>query len=137
MNLSVLPTVNAFLNGLTGVLLLIGYFFIRRGDRNLHKKTMIAAFLTSSLFLVSYIYYHAHVGSVPFKGVGTARIVYFTILISHSILAAVIVPMAIVTLSRGLASRFDKHRQLARWTLPVWLYVSVTGVAVYLMLYHS
>ena len=137
MNLSVLPTLNAFLNGLTGILLLIGYFFIRRGDRSLHKRTMIAAFSTSTLFLVSYIYYHAHVGSIPFKGVGTARIVYFTILISHSILAAVIVPMAIVTLSRGLASRFDKHRRLARWTLPVWLYVSVTGVAVYLMLYHS
>ena len=136
MNLSLLPTVNAVLNGLTGTLLLIGYFFIRRGKRTLHKKVMLTAFSTSILFLISYLYYHAHVGSVPFKGIGTARLIYFTILISHTILAAAIVPMAIVTLSRGLSSRFDKHKKLARWTLPIWLYVSLTGVAVYIMLYH-
>lgn len=136
MNLSLLPTVNAFLNGLTGVLLLIGYFYIRRGDRSSHKRVMVTAFSTSILFLISYLYYHAHVGSIPFKGTGITRPVYFTILVTHSILAAVIVPMAIVTLSRGLSSRFDKHKKLARWTLPIWLYVSVTGVAVYVMLYH-
>lgn len=136
MDLTVLPTVNAALNALTGILLLLGYFFIRRGQRLVHKRIMIGAFLTSAAFLVSYLYYHAHVGSIPFKGAGTARTVYFSILISHSILAAVIVPMAAVTLVRGLLSRFDKHRKLARLTLPVWLYVSVTGVAVYIMLYH-
>lgn len=136
MNLSLLPTINAVLNGLTGALLLIGYFFIRRGKRALHKRAMLSAFSTSILFLISYLYYHANVGSVPFKGTGLARPMYFTILISHSILAAVIVPMAIVTLSRGLSSRFDKHKKVARWTLPIWLYVSVTGVAVYVMLYH-
>ena len=136
MDLSYLPTANALLNGLTGFLLLVGYFFIRRGNRFIHKKIMIAAFSVSVLFLISYLYYHAHVGSVSFKGSGLARTVYFTILISHSILAGVIVPMAIVTLFRGLSSRFEKHKRLARWTLPIWLYVSVTGVVVYLMLYH-
>jgi uncharacterized membrane protein YozB (DUF420 family) len=136
MNLSLLPTVNAVLNGLTGTLLLVGYFFIRRGQRALHKKVMLTAFSTSILFLISYLFYHAHVGSIPFKGIGIARPLYFTILISHTILAAVIVPMIIVTLFRGLSSRFDKHKKLARWTLPIWLYVSVTGVVVYVMLYH-
>jgi uncharacterized membrane protein YozB (DUF420 family) len=136
MDLSFLPTVNAFLNGLTGALLLVGYFFIRKGNRSIHKRVMLTAFSTSILFLISYLYYHAHVGSIPFKGTGVARPVYFTILVSHSILAAVIVPMAIVTLSRALSSRFDKHKKLARWTLPIWLYVSVTGVTVYVMLYH-
>jgi len=136
MNVSILPSINAMLNGITGILLLAGYFFIRRGNRSIHKRIMLAAFSTSVLFLISYLYYHAQVGSIPFKGTGFARPVYFTILISHSILAAVIVPMVIVTLSRGLSSRFDKHKRLARWTLPIWLYVSVTGVAVYVMLYH-
>jgi uncharacterized membrane protein YozB (DUF420 family) len=136
MDLTIFPTINAFLNGLTAVLLLIGYVLILRRKRALHKKIMLAAFATSILFLTSYVYYHVHVGSVPFKGTGVVRPVYFTILISHTILAVVIVPMAIVTLVRGLSSRFDKHRKLARWTLPVWLYVSVTGVVVYTMLYH-
>ena len=136
MDLRILPTLNAFLNASTGILLLFGYYFIRRGKRSIHKKLMIAAFSTSVAFLVSYLYYHSQVGSIPFKGTGSARTVYFSILISHTILAAVIVPMAVVTLSRGLASRFDKHRRIARVTLPVWLYVSVTGVAVYIMLYH-
>jgi len=136
MTLSLLPTVNAFLNGLTGILLLVGYYLIRHGNRAIHKRVMLAAFCTSILFLISYLYYHAHVGSIPFKGIGITRSVYFTILITHSILAAVIVPMAIITLSRGLSSKFDKHKRLARWTLPIWLYVSVTGVIVYLMLYH-
>ena len=136
MNLSLFPTINAFLNGLTAILLLVGYFLIRQGKRTLHKKVMLTAFTTSIVFLISYLYYHAHVGSVPFRGTEIARPIYFTILVSHSILAAVIVPMAIVTLFRGLSSRFDKHKKLARWTLPIWLYVSVTGVAVYVMLYH-
>jgi len=124
------------LNRLTAILLLTGYFFILRGKRAIHKKIMLSAFSTSTLFLISYLYYHAHVGSMPFKGTGIVRPVYFTILISHTILAVVIVPMAIVTLARGLSSRFDKHRTLARLTLPLWLYVSVTGVVVYMMLYH-
>ncbi len=135
-DLTIFPTINALLNGLTAVLLLIGYVLILRRKRALHKKIMLSAFTTSIVFLTSYLYYHAHVGSVPFKGTGFVRPVYFTILISHTILAVVIVPMAIVTLVRGLSSRFDKHRRLARWTLPVWLYVSVTGVVVYMMLYH-
>ena len=136
MDLTIFPTINAVLNGLTAILLLTGYFFILHGKRTLHKKIMLSAFSTSILFLTSYLYYHAHVGSVPFKGTGIMRPVYFTILISHTILAVVIVPMAIVTLVRGLSSRFDKHRKLARLTLPIWLYVSVTGVVVYMMLYH-
>ena len=97
---------------------------------------MIAAFTTSVAFLFSYLYYHARVGSIPFKGVGGARAAYFTILISHSILAAVVVPMATISLVRGLSSRFDQHKAIARWTLPIWFYVSVTGVAVYVLLYH-
>ena len=136
MDLTIFPTINAALNGLTALLLLTGYYFILHGKRAIHKKIMLLAFSTSIVFLISYLYYHAHVGSVPFKGTGIARPVYFTILISHTILAVVIVPMAIVTLIRGLSSRFDKHRKLARWTWPVWLYVSITGVVVYMMLYH-
>jgi len=136
MDLRILPTINAILNASTGILLLVGYYCIRRGKRSVHKRVMIAAFSTSLLFLISYLFYHAHVGSVPFRGTGGARTVYFSILISHTILAAVIVPLAIITLNRGLTSRFDKHRKIARFTLPVWLYVSVTGVAVYVMLYH-
>ena len=136
MDLRILPTLNACLNGSTGILLLFGYFFIRKGRDSIHKKCMIAAFSTSIAFLISYLYYHAHVGSVPFQGTGAARAVYFSILISHTILAAAIVPMATITLVRGLSARYDKHRRLARVTLPVWLYVSVTGVAVYVMLYH-
>ena len=136
MELTIFPTVNAVLNGLTAVLLLTGYYFILHKKRAIHKKIMLSAFVTSIVFLTSYLYYHAHVGSVPFKGTGIIRPVYFTILISHTILAVVIVPMAIVTLTRGLSSRFDKHKRLARLTLPLWLYVSVTGVVVYMMLYH-
>ena len=136
MDFTIFPTINACLNGLTAVLLLTGYYFILHKKRALHKKIMLSAFSTSIIFLISYLYYHAHVGSVPFRGTGFIRPIYFTILISHTILAVVIVPMAIVTLVRGLSSRFDKHRKLARVTLPLWLYVSVTGVVVYAMLYH-
>src|SRR5438067_317566 len=130
------PALNAALNGSSAVLLLAGRWFISRGRMAVHRAFMIAALVTSSLFLISYLYYHAHVGSVHFQGQGWARPVYFTILISHTILAALVVPMVIITLSRALRERFDRHRAIARWTFPVWMYVSVTGVVVYVMLYH-
>jgi uncharacterized membrane protein YozB (DUF420 family) len=133
---AIFPAVNATLNGSSAVLLLIGRWFIGRGRISIHRAFMIAALVTSSVFLLSYLYYHAHVGSVHFQGQGWSRPVYFTILISHTILAAVVVPMVIVTLSRALRERFDRHRAIARWTFPVWMYVSVTGVIVYVMLYH-
>lgn len=133
---AIFPAVNATLNGSSAVLLLIGRWFIGRGRISIHRAFMIAALVTSSAFLVSYLYYHAHVGSVHFQGQGWSRPVYFSILISHTILAAVVVPMVIITLSRALRERFDRHRAIARWTFPVWMYVSVTGVIVYVMLYH-
>ncbi|MGE3274832.1 MAG: DUF420 domain-containing protein [Vicinamibacterales bacterium] len=136
MTLTDLPTLNAVLNGTSAVLLTAGYVLIRRGDRTRHRAVMLAAFATSALFLISYLVYHANVGSVPFQGQGAVRVLYFAILISHIVLAAVILPMALMTLSRGLASRFDKHRRIARVTLPLWMYVSVTGVVIYVMLYH-
>jgi uncharacterized membrane protein YozB (DUF420 family) len=131
-----LPTLNAILNSTSAVLIVIGYFLIRARRIEAHRRTMLAAFTTSTLFLISYLVYHAQVGSVHFRGTGAIRIVYFTILITHTILAAVVAPMVVVTLFRGLKGRFEKHRKLARITLPVWLYVSVTGVVVYAMLYH-
>jgi putative membrane protein len=131
-----LPTLNAILNSISAVLIVIGYLLIRARRIEAHRKTMLAAFTTSTLFLISYLVYHAQVGSVYFQGTGAIRTVYFTILITHTILAAVVAPMVVVTLFRGLKGRFEKHRKLARITLPVWLYVSVTGVVVYAMLYH-
>ncbi len=131
-----LPTLNAALNGTSAILLALGYLFIRRKKVDLHKACMVSAFGTSTLFLVSYLIYHYHAGSKPFLGEGWTRPVYFAILISHVILATVTLPLTIVTLARGLRGRFEKHRSIARWALPVWLYVSVTGVAVYLMLYR-
>jgi len=131
-----LPAVNASLNAISTVLLLTGYVFIRRGERQKHKACMIAALVTSTLFLTSYVIYHAQVGSVPFKGTGWIRTVYFAVLIPHVILAAAIVPPVLITASRGLSAKYDKHRRIARWTLPLWLYVSITGVIVYLMLYQ-
>ena len=131
-----LPTVNASLNALAALLLVAGFVMIRRGRVNAHRGFMIAAFTTSALFLVSYVIYHAGAGSKPFGGQGAVRLVYFAILVSHVVLAAAILPLAIVTLARALRGRFDRHAAIARWTLPVWLYVSVTGVVVYLMLYH-
>ncbi len=131
-----LPTLNAALNGTSAVLLALGYLFIRRKKVDLHKACMVSAFVTSTLFLVSYLIYHYHAGSKPFPGEGWTRPVYFTILISHVILATVTLPLAIVTLARALRGRFEKHRRIARWALPIWLYVSVTGVVVYLMLYR-
>jgi putative membrane protein len=124
------------LNAISAVLLTIGWFLIRARRISAHRRCMIAAFTTSSLFLVSYVVYHAHVGSKPFPGTGVLRVVYFSILIPHIVLAAVVLPLAIVTLTRGLRRQDVRHRRLARWTLPVWLFVSVTGVLVYLMLYQ-
>lgn len=134
--MSYLPTVNAFLNGLSAVFLITGYVLIRRGQWQLHRVAMLAAFSTSVLFLISYLTYHAHAGSKHFPGQGVIRTVYLTILLTHTVLAAAIVPLALVTLSRGLSARYDRHKAIARWTLPIWLYVSVTGVVVYLMLYR-
>ena len=133
---SVLPTVNATLNALSGVFLLIGYVLIRRRHISAHRNAMLGAFASSTAFLISYVIYHAQAGSRPFTGVGAVRYVYFAILISHVILAAAILPMAISTLSRGLRGRYTEHRRIARWTFPTWMYVSVTGVIVYLMLYQ-
>lgn len=131
-----LPALNATLNGIATILLVTGYIFIRRGNMRIHKRIMISAFIVSALFLVSYLVYHAEAGSRPFTGTGIIRPVYFTILISHIILAAGIVPLVVITLMRGLRARYNKHKQIARWTLPIWLYVSITGVIIYFMLYH-
>lgn len=133
---AIFPQINATLNGTTAVLLLVGRNFIRHGRMAAHRAVMIAAFVLSTLFLTSYLYYHYHVGSVRFQGQGWSRPFYFSILISHTTLAVVIVPMVIITLSRALRERFDRHRAIARWTFPLWMYVSVTGVIVYFMLYH-
>jgi uncharacterized membrane protein YozB (DUF420 family) len=131
-----LPAVNATLNGVAAALLLFGYREIRKGRMGRHRAAMIAACAASTLFLISYLTYHAHAGSRAFAGQGPVRILYFAILISHVVLAAAILPLALVTLTRALRSQFDRHATLARWTLPIWLYVSVTGVVVYIMLYH-
>jgi putative membrane protein len=136
VNYSLFPAIDASLNGLTAVLLFVGHRFIHRGSVARHRATMIAAFCTSSVFLACYLTYHAHVGSVHFRGQGQARRLYFTILISHTVLAAVVVPMILITLTLGLRGSFERHRAIARWTYPVWMYVSVTGVIVYLMLYR-
>lgn len=133
---TILPAVNATLNATSTVFLLAGWMFIRRRNMRRHRACMLAAFVTSALFLTSYLLYHANVGSVPFTGQGAVRVVYFVVLITHIVLAALILPLALLTLSRALAQRFDKHRAIARWTLPVWLYVSVTGVVIYVMLYR-
>jgi len=133
---TIFPAINATLNGMSAVLLATGRVFIRRRQMPAHRACMIGAVAASALFFVSYIYYHAHVGSVRFQGIGAWRTVYFSILTTHTILAATVPPLAIVTLTRGLRARYDRHRALARWAYPVWMYVSVTGVVIYLMLYH-
>ena len=133
---AIYPVIDAALNGTSAVLLLVGRGFIKRGRMAAHRAVMVTALISSSLFFASYLYYHAHVGSVHFQGLGWSRPVYFSILISHTILAAAIVPLVIITLSRALRERFDRHRKIARWTFPLWLYVSVTGVVIYVMLYH-
>lgn len=136
MDLRQLPSLNAFLNALSAALLIGGWLLIRRRKIEAHKKTMLAAVSVSVLFLVSYLVYHYNVGSVKFQKTGAIRTVYFTILLTHTVLAVVVAPMAILTLRRALRGEYQKHRALARITLPLWLYVSVTGVVVYLMLYH-
>ena len=131
-----LPAVNATLNAASGILLAIGYALIRARRIEQHRRCMIAAFITSSLFLVCYLVYHAQVGSVRFTRPGFVRPLYYTILATHVTLAAAVLPLAIITMSRGLKARYPQHRRIARWTLPIWLYVSVTGVLVYVLLYQ-
>lgn len=136
MSISFLPTLNALLNATSGVFLVLGYVMIRQRKINAHKFCMIGAVTASILFLISYVIYHYHAGATTFKGTGIARPIYFTILISHTILAVTIVPFVIVTLKRAFGGKFLEHMKVARWTFPMWLYVSITGVIVYLMLYH-
>ena len=136
MDISDLPAVNATLNAISAIFLTTGYVLIRRGQINLHRRCMLAALASSTLFLTCYVIYHLNTGSRPFAGQGVARTVYFTILISHVLLAVTIVPLALITASRGLKAQYERHVRIARWTLPLWLYVSVTGVVIYLMLYQ-
>jgi uncharacterized membrane protein YozB (DUF420 family) len=136
MSYNALPHLNAFLNGTCAILMLLGFYYIRHGNRTSHRNLMIGAFATSCLFLISYLLYHAGAGSVRFPHQGGVRYLYFSILISHSMLAAAAIPMILITLGKALGKKYERHRSVARWTLPVWLYVSLTGVVVYLMLYH-
>jgi len=131
-----LPHLNAILNSTSALLLLSGFGFIRRGNVRAHRTCQIAAVVTSSLFLISYLTYHYYHGATRFTGQGMVRPVYFVILLTHTILAVVIVPLILITLYRAARGDFERHRRIARWTLPLWLYVSVTGVIVYLMLYQ-
>ncbi|HYO45522.1 MAG TPA: DUF420 domain-containing protein [Gemmatimonadota bacterium] len=131
-----LPALNAALNGVAAILLLTGHAFIHRGHVGRHRACMVSALLVSFVFLVSYVVYHAEVGSIRFTQSGWPRVVYYAVLATHVPLAATVVPLALVTLSFALRGQFDRHARLARWTLPIWLYVSITGVMVYLMLYH-
>ena len=136
MNLVFLPTLNAMLNGTSAVLLLLGYYCIRQKRISAHKACMLLALTSSTLFLVSYLIYHWQVGTVRFQGTGDIRTVYFSILFTHTLLAAVIIPLALTTLYKALKERFEGHKRIAHWTLPIWLYVSVTGVIIYWMLYR-
>ncbi len=136
-DVNTLPAVNASLNAISGVLLLTGYASIRHRRIAFHRACMLSAFAASTLFLVSYLIYHANAGSRPFPGLGLVRPVYFALLVSHVLLAASILPLALVTVSRGLRGRYDRHVRIARWTLPIWIYVSATGIVIYLMLYQG
>ena len=136
MNIADLPALNAGLNALASAFLVTGYVLIRSGRRDAHKRCMLLALTTSAVFLTSYVIYHANAGSVPFRGTGPIRVVYFAVLIPHIILAATILPLALLTTARGLRGDYGRHKRIARWTLPLWLYVSVTGVIVYVMLYQ-
>jgi uncharacterized membrane protein YozB (DUF420 family) len=131
-----LPALNACLNATSFVLIVLGWILIRRGRRLAHKRVMLTALASSTLFLVSYLTYHAQVGSVRFQGQGPVRTLYFTILLTHTVLAVVIVPLVLITVNHGLRERFDRHRRIARVTMPLWAYVSVTGVVIYWMLYR-
>ncbi len=136
MSLSQWPALNAVLNATSAILLACGFYFIRRQRRAAHRHCMIAAFGVSTLFLISYLAYHAFAGTTKYTGTGWLRPLYFSILISHSCLAVVIVPLILTTLHRARQQEFDRHKALARWTWPLWMYVSVTGVVIYLMLYQ-
>lgn len=136
LDVSDLPALNASLNAISAAFLLTGYVLIRQGRRQQHKRCMLGALVSSALFLTSYVIYHANTGSRPFPGTGPIRLVYFSILLTHVVLAATILPLALVTTGRGLREQYAKHVKIARWTLPLWLYVSVTGVIIYLMLYQ-
>ena len=136
LSISDLPAVNATLNGLSAVLLLNGYLQIRRGNRTVHKRFMFSALVSSALFLTSYVIYHWNAGSRPFPGIGPIRVAYFVILVTHVTLATTILPLALITTTRALRSQFDRHVAIARWTFPLWMYVSVTGVIIYVMLYQ-
>lgn len=135
-SLSSLPTVNAFLNATSATLLFIGWLFILRRNIAMHRRFMIAAFTTSTLFLVSYLFYHYFAGATRFTGTGWTRTVYFSILLTHTVLAMLVPPLAIISIWNGLKMRVETHRRFARWAFPIWMYVSVTGVVVYLFLYH-
>jgi putative membrane protein len=136
MGISDLPALNAVLNATSAGFLVAGYVLIRRRRVALHRRCMLAALGSSALFLTSYVIYHLNTGSRPFPGLGAARVVYFAILITHVVLAVAILPLALTTAARGLNAQYERHVRIARWTLPVWLYVSVTGVIIYLMLYQ-
>ncbi len=136
MEIADLPALNATLNGVASMFLVAGYAFIRRRRREAHRRCMLSALATSAVFLISYVVYHANAGSVRFQGTGAIRLVYFIVLVPHIILAATVLPLALITAARGLRGDYGRHVRIARWTLPVWLYVSVTGVIVYVMLYH-
>jgi uncharacterized membrane protein YozB (DUF420 family) len=133
---STLPAVNATLNATSGIFLFTGYLLIKKRQINAHRNAMLAAFASSMLFLTSYLVYHYHTGSRPFPGTGTIRLVYFVILVSHVLLAIAILPLAISTLTKGLRGQYTRHKRVAKWTFPLWMYVSVTGVVVYVMLYQ-
>lgn len=136
MEISDLPAVNATLNATAAVFLVIGYVLVRSGRPDLHKRCMLAALTASALFLASYVVYHANAGSRPFPGQGLVRVIYFAVLISHVVLAVTILPLALTTTARALRGQYSRHVRIARWTLPLWLYVSITGVVIYLMLYQ-
>jgi uncharacterized membrane protein YozB (DUF420 family) len=136
MEITDLPALNATLNGIAAVLLTTGYLLIRQGRTAAHKRAMLGALTTSALFLISYVTYHLNVGSVPYQGEGAVRVAYFVILITHVILAVTVLPLALITAARALLADYERHVQIAHWTLPIWMYVSVTGVVIYLMLYR-
>ena len=136
MTLRDLPTLNAALNASATVLLVTGWFLIRAGRREAHRRVMLGALACSTLFLASYLVYHFQVGSVRFPGTGAVRTLYLAILATHTVLAAILPVLVAITVVRALKSRFAQHRRIARWTLPIWLYVSVTGVVIYWMLYR-
>ena len=137
MTFSDLPALNACLNGLSAIFLSAGYYFIRRKNQAAHQRCMIAAVVTSAIFLACYLTYHAKAGRTIFKEPQWFRPIYLTLLLTHTVLAIAIVPLVIITLSRALRQRFDLHKKIARWTWPLWMYVSVTGVVIYLLLYKK